>query len=71
MDGFEATRRIRDQETGESRTPILALTASTLKSDQRLCFDAGMDDHISKPIKSDVLAERLDHWLKENATLKA
>jgi CheY-like chemotaxis protein len=57
MDGLEATRAIRawEQEGGRSRTPILALTASALEDDVRRTFDAGVDLHISKPIKKAVL----------------
>ena len=51
IDGFEATRRIRDQErfTGE-HVPIIASTAYAMKGDQGRCFDAGMDAYVSKPI---------------------
>ncbi|HEX5372180.1 MAG TPA: ATP-binding protein [Aquabacterium sp.] len=51
MDGFEATRQIRASEArlGARRTPVVALTASAQSEDLRLCRDAGMDDHVSKP----------------------
>ncbi|WP_026840597.1 MASE3 domain-containing protein [Citrifermentans bremense] len=49
MDGFQATRAIREQEQG-GRIPIIAMTAHAMKEDQRRCLDAGMDDYISKPI---------------------
>jgi CheY-like chemotaxis protein len=57
MDGLEATRAIRDWERdgGRSRTPILALTASALDDDVRRTLEAGVDMHISKPIKKAVL----------------
>jgi len=53
MDGLEATRRIREAEkTGrrKTRTPIVALTASTLEGDRQVCLDAGMDDFLAKPL---------------------
>ncbi|MFQ5559967.1 MAG: response regulator, partial [Nitrospinota bacterium] len=50
MDGYAATRQIRKEENSEKRIPILALTAHALKVEQDLCFDAGMDDIITKPI---------------------
>ena len=53
MDGLEATRTIRDweRERGLSRTPIVALTASALDEDVRRTLEAGVDMHVSKPIK--------------------
>ncbi|MEM9177596.1 MAG: response regulator [Myxococcota bacterium] len=47
---------------GARRTPIIALTAATTVEDRRRCLDAGMDDHIAKPITRDALAEMLDRW---------
>lgn len=51
MDGFEATRRIRESELlrGTVPTPIIALTASAQVEDRRECLSAGMDDHLAKP----------------------
>ncbi|HWZ43284.1 MAG TPA: ATP-binding protein [Candidatus Saccharimonadales bacterium] len=51
MDGLEATAAIRSRESGmERRTPIIALTAHTMKGDQQRCLDAGMDGYVGKPI---------------------
>lgn len=65
MDGFEATRTIRqyEQETEQVRVPIIAMTANAMEGDDQLCFDAGMDDYIAKPVKKDLLAEKIEHWL--------
>jgi two-component system sensor histidine kinase EvgS len=51
MDGYEATRRIREREQrlGTGHLPIVALTASALASDIDRCRQAGMDDHLPKP----------------------
>lgn len=69
MDGFETTKRIRQLETeaGEAgkakHVPIIAMTAQIGEDDQSRCFAYGMDDYIAKPVKFDVLQERLRHWL--------
>ncbi|MDH5180193.1 MAG: response regulator [Gammaproteobacteria bacterium] len=52
LDGFETTRRIREQET-ETKTPIIGLTASPLESDHNKGLLAGMDDFITKPLQLD------------------
>ena len=65
MDGFEATQQIRSTEHGQRRTPIIALTASALQTDRQRCLEAGMDDHLTKPIRradlSAVLARFAQH----------
>jgi signal transduction histidine kinase len=63
MDGFEATRLIRQLEGPASGTPIVALTASAYAADRQLCLDAGMDDYLAKPITFAVFAEMLQRWL--------
>ena len=54
MDGLEATRMIR-QLPLHGRTPIVAMTANAFLEDQRACFDAGMNDHLSKPVAPQTL----------------
>ncbi|WP_250655361.1 response regulator [Alkalimarinus coralli] len=68
MDGYEASRMIREQETGKSHTPIIALTANVMNSDKQNCEKAGMDDFLGKPIEQDELVRKLCHWL--NSTKK-
>lgn len=63
MDGFEATRLIRIEEGATRRTPIIALTASALPHERAKCFEAGMDDFASKPIKQDEFEITINKWL--------
>ncbi|MDA1266020.1 MAG: response regulator [Planctomycetota bacterium] len=64
MDGFEATRRIRERElkTG-SNLPIIAMTANAMEGDRERCLDAGMDDYLTKPVNADNLISILNHWI--------
>lgn len=51
LDGFEATRRIRQQPRGELKQPyIVAITAGAFQDEMQACFDAGMDDFVAKPV---------------------
>jgi CheY-like chemotaxis protein len=59
MDGWEATRRIK-QDPDTSHIPIIALTAHALAEDRQRCFDAGCDDYESKPIKFPELLAKIN-----------
>jgi PAS domain S-box-containing protein len=64
LDGFEATRLIRDEESRLGRhTPIIAMTANAFKEDREACLAAGMDDYLSKPLRMQTLRAALDRWL--------
>ena len=61
MGGIEATQRFRAQETGQ-RTPIVAMTANAMEGDRETCIAAGMDDYLSKPIRSAELLAILERF---------
>jgi signal transduction histidine kinase/ActR/RegA family two-component response regulator len=64
MDGFEATREIREMENSTGRhIPVIALTAHAMKGDMQRCLDAGMDDYLSKPIHAGSLYETIDRHI--------
>jgi PAS domain S-box-containing protein len=64
MDGYEATRRIREWESNtQSSIPIIAMTAHAMKGDEEKSLEAGMNDHITKPIDPDRLVKTLLKWI--------
>jgi ammonium transporter len=64
MNGIQATETIRkiESQKGLPRTPIIAVTAHTLKGDEERCLAAGMDDYISKPISIEALNKKFAKW---------
>jgi CheY-like chemotaxis protein len=69
MDGFEATRRLRQRErekgvAAEARQPIVAVTANAIEGDRERCLAAGMDDYLSKPFNKADLHALLSRWLR-------
>jgi PAS domain S-box-containing protein len=63
MDGYELIRQIRALESNTSRSPIIAVTASTMESDIEKCFNSGADDVTSKPLVLDAMKRMLDKWM--------
>jgi CheY-like chemotaxis protein len=66
MDGFEATRKIRENP-GTTRPHIVALTANAFKEDQDKCYEAGMDDFVTKPVSRESLEKIMRSAKKRNA----
>ena len=72
MDGLTATRAIRALDNEAARTtPIIAMTANVLPEQVSRCLDAGMDDHIGKPISPARLLETLAHWSQDPEEARA
>ena len=71
MDGYTATRVIRDREDGGRRVPIIATTAHSMSGDRAACIAAGMDNYISKPIRAIELREILEQAIGSSAAAGA
>lgn len=68
MDGYEATARIRAQETqGQRHIPIIAMTANAQRGDVDKCLSVGMDGYLAKPITLDALRAKLGEWLRDRS----
>jgi PAS domain S-box-containing protein len=72
MDGFEATRHVRDPHSAVRNhdIPIIAMTAHAMQGDRQRCLDAGMNDYITKPVSPQALAETLTRWLPSEDAAK-
>lgn len=71
MDGFEATRRIRQQSSNYSQIPVIALTADIQEGIIEQCHEAGMNDYLSKPFTHDSLLEIVMKWSSEKGYCEA
>ena len=63
MDGFEATRAIREREGTSCHTSIVAVTANAMEGDRQRCLAAGMDDYLAKPFRAGDLRRVLERWV--------
>ena len=64
MDGYQATREIRRLPGPRGRIPIIAMTANAMAGDRELSLAAGMNDHLSKPVRSSELEPTLRRWVR-------
>ena len=71
MDGFAATRAIRADSPLNRDTPILALSANVLPAHVEACREAGMDDHVAKPIDPAALLSKIAHWIEDAGASQA
>ncbi len=62
LDGYEASRQIRQLPTAARDTIIIAMTANAMKNDREKCLQAGMDDYLGKPVRKEDLEAKLSHW---------
>jgi len=71
MDGYEATRRIRQGEAGveNSKIPIMAVTANVVQGNMQSCYDAGMNDFVSKPIDFDDFSYKVKKWISRGQSV--
>ncbi len=69
MDGFEATRRIRDFEGWRKRTPIIALTANAMSGQLERCLASGMDGFLTKPLEVDRLRELVAKYCSQQPSV--
>jgi two-component system sensor histidine kinase/response regulator len=67
MDGYQTTEKLREREGTSRHTNVIAVTASAMVADRIRCLDAGMDDYLTKPIKAQDLADKLDYWVNGGA----
>jgi CheY-like chemotaxis protein len=63
MDGYEATKQIRQLETNGHHIPVIALTANASVDERTRCLSIGMDDYLSKPVRFNELASTVKRWL--------
>lgn len=68
MDGFEATRLIRNPDSPVlcHDVPVIAMTANAMAGDRERCLQAGMSDYLAKPVKPETLETMLDSWLSDS-----
>ena len=63
MDGLQATKLIRKEL--QLNVPVVAFTANAMEADKRACYDAGMNDFLTKPVEYNMLIAVLSRWLKK------
>ena len=66
MDGFEATRQVRKLDTPLRSIPIIAVTAHAIDDIKKKCFESGMNDFLTKPVRQHELKEKIMLWLSNN-----
>ena len=70
LNGFEATRAIRLNEEQGRHTPIIAMTANSMRGDRDRCIEAGMDDYVGKPLRPKALEATVTRALASRRPLR-
>lgn len=70
MNGFEACKVIRSLPDDRNKLPIIALTANAFEEDRKDCLDAGMSEHVSKPIEIQSLLQTIESVLKNSGKVR-
>jgi CheY-like chemotaxis protein/HPt (histidine-containing phosphotransfer) domain-containing protein len=71
LDGCQTTEQIRSAETDNQRTAIIGWTSTLQSEEKERCFAAGMDDLLGKPIRTEMLREMIERWLRPGTSLLA
>jgi signal transduction histidine kinase/CheY-like chemotaxis protein/ligand-binding sensor domain-containing protein len=71
VDGYDATREIRNRQGTGRHIPVVAMTANALQGDLERCLESGMDDYMSKPVTPGVFREMLERWAAVTITSEA
>lgn len=71
LDGFEATKMIRDYEGSTRHTPIIAMTANAMKGDREKCLEAGMDDYVAKPLEPEQVFSAIQRWAQSAPRIRS
>jgi CheY-like chemotaxis protein len=67
MSGFDASKAVRAMPFPISNIPIIALTASAIQETKDKCFESGMNDYLTKPLKIGQLKDKLIQWLEKDS----
>nr|MBA2517535.1 PAS domain S-box protein [Solirubrobacterales bacterium] len=65
LDGYQTTRVIRGSEHAGRRTPVIAMTANSMRGEREKCLAAGMDDYLTKPLRNHILKDALRRWVTD------
>jgi len=65
LDGYQTTKAIRGSEQDGRHTPVIAMTANSMRGERERCLAAGMDDYLTKPLRNQILKDALKRWISD------